>query len=327
MGREGVWVEQRFDQPVDIARWSPDDEFGVYPEGARDKTLLHSPEPAPFAFLVPNHRYLFKHSIARYPEQYWAEIIAYRTGCLLGVPVPPAFVAYDSDSGTCGSLIEWFLDYPGEPEERYVPGGDIMITMIDDYDRKRGKQHNFGHVALYHNHLSKVGLLEADWLEYWCDTLLFDALIGNTDRHQDNWGLLWGFDPAGQPSVRPAPVFDNGTSLGHEIIQQKMDKLAERDSLMRYVSRGHHHMKWKQSDPQQQGHAEMMKTLVSRYPELKERVCEHLKTFDMGAFTSMIRVLAEFDVPVPLTAKRAAFILELTEFRCNNLVNQLVSES
>ncbi len=30
-------------EPVDIARWLPDEEFPVYLEGARDKRRLYSP--------------------------------------------------------------------------------------------------------------------------------------------------------------------------------------------------------------------------------------------------------------------------------------------
>lgn len=324
MGREGILIEQPPEQPVDVARWAADDEFGVYPEGARDKSLLHSPDPAPFPFLVPNHRYLFKHSIERYPEQFWAEVIAYRTGCLLGVPVPPAFVAFDSDTGVCGSLIEWFLNYPDEPEERYVPGGDIMINLIEDYDRKKGTQHNFSSVALFHKLLRNVWSIDTDWKNYWCDMLLFDALIGNTDRHQDNWGLLWGHDASGKPRVRPAPVFDNGTSLGHEILEQKMNKFSDRENLERYVTRGHHHMRWRQTDPKQQGHSEMMGTLVDLYPELESRIVSRLKAFDMEAFTSMIKVLTEFELLAPLSSMRAEFVIKLTEFRYNVLCKQWV---
>ncbi len=77
MGREGQWIEQPVNQPINIADWKGDDEFEVYPEGARDKSLLKSPEQSEYGFLIPNHRYLFKHSFARYPDQFWTEIIAY----------------------------------------------------------------------------------------------------------------------------------------------------------------------------------------------------------------------------------------------------------
>jgi len=56
--------------------------------------LLYCPSPAPFAFLRPGHRYLFKRSSPRYKEQFWVEIVAYRLGLEMGIAVPPTFVAY-----------------------------------------------------------------------------------------------------------------------------------------------------------------------------------------------------------------------------------------
>jgi len=40
MGREGLWLDQLPDEPADVARWRADEELAVYPEGARDKSLL-----------------------------------------------------------------------------------------------------------------------------------------------------------------------------------------------------------------------------------------------------------------------------------------------
>ncbi len=326
MGREGIWIEQPSTEPVDVADWRPDEEFEVYPEGARDKSLLHSPADPTHSFLLPNHRYLFKHSFERYPEQYWAEIIAYRAGCLLGVPVPSAFVAFDSDNGVSGALIEWFLGYPGEPEERYVPGGDIMVNMIPSYERRKGDQHNFTHVELYHDLLKKMKIWSGEkvWLDYWCDMLLFDALIGNTDRHQDNWGLLWSRDGEGRAHVRPAPVFDNGTSLGHEIIERKLPDFADAERLANYVNRGHHHIRWHIGDSKPQQHVGMLSRLVETYPNLADRVQERLQSFDIEGFATMINVLTEFDVPVRLSPERADFVIRLTRFRYQNFMNYLV---
>lgn len=81
--REGVWIKQPVDQPVDVANWRGDDIYSVYPVGTRDKSLLHCPDPSPFSFLLPGHRYLFKHAFHRHPDQFWAEIISYRIGSLL----------------------------------------------------------------------------------------------------------------------------------------------------------------------------------------------------------------------------------------------------
>ena len=260
MRREGIWLEQPASKPVDVANWRPDEEFTVYPEGARDKSLVYSPSPMPHRFLVPGDRYLFKHAFHRYPDQFWTEVIAYRVGCHMGVAVPPAFVAWTSDTGTCGALIEWFLDYPGELPKRYVPGGDIMTSMIRGYDRKKGRQHNFEAIERYLTVLARAGKLRSDRRSWWCDTLLFDALIGNTDRHQDNWGLLW---TAGG-SARLAPVFDNGTSLGHEIFPDKMAGFHDPQRLDRYIARGTHHMRWCITDDRSAPHVVLVQRLLER---------------------------------------------------------------
>ncbi|WP_394996205.1 HipA domain-containing protein [uncultured Helicobacter sp.] len=43
------------------------------------------------------------------------------------------------------------------------------------------------------------------------DMMLFDALIGNTDRHLGNFGMI--IDNNTNALLRPAPIFDNGLSL------------------------------------------------------------------------------------------------------------------
>lgn len=154
--------------------------------------------------------------------------------------------------------------------------------------------------------------------------LLFDALIGNTDRHQDNWGLLWSQKGDGERGVRPAPIFDNGTSLGHEIIERKLPDFAEPKRLAQYVSRGHHHIRWHLGDAKPQQHVGMLSRLIDAYPHLAYRVQERLQSFDIEAFASMINVLTEFYVPVRLSPERAEFVIRLTRFRHQNLINQLV---
>lgn len=319
MGREGVWLEQLPNEPVDVANWRADVEFFVYPEGARDKSLFYSPSPATHTFLLPNHRYLFKRAFNRYPDQFWAEIIAYRVGCLLGIGVPPAFVSWDSGTGACGALIEWFIDYPGEPQERYMAGGDIMTSIISGYERKKGRQHNFQAIERYLTLLEKKGALKGDWLTWWCDTLLFDAIIGNTDRHQDNWGLLW---TAGG-MARMAPAFDNGTSLGHEILPQKIMGFADPGRLALYVGRGTHHMRWDITDDQPAQHLTLIQRLLERYPERKVQVMSRLNGFNVEGLRAMITGMTEFNIPVPLTPVRAQFVCRLIEVRHSKLVDAL----
>ncbi|WP_198136455.1 hypothetical protein [Marinobacter sp. ELB17] len=123
--RKDVWQEPG--QVIDIAGWDIHQDYEVFPVGARDKSLRVSPDPAPFDFCLAGHRYLFKEAIKsaknpnqpRYPDQYWAEVIAFRVGRLMGLTLPPVFVAIDSLSDEPGTVNEWFLGYNDENDERF----------------------------------------------------------------------------------------------------------------------------------------------------------------------------------------------------------------
>ena len=62
--------------------------------------------------------------------------------------------------------------------------------MRHDFDRDRGTKHNLLDVERLMRALVNTGALVQKWRQRWAEALLFDALIGNSDRHQDNWGLI-----------------------------------------------------------------------------------------------------------------------------------------
>lgn len=51
--------------------------------------------------------------------------------------------------------------------------------------------------------------------------LLLDAMIGNTDRHHENWGVLARRDGSGCRTLQLAPTYDHASSLGRERLDQK----------------------------------------------------------------------------------------------------------
>ena len=74
-------------QAVDVADWCRDEEFAEYPEGARDKALLYCSSSPHYDFLRVSHRYLFKQSSTRYPEQFWVEIFVHLLGVQMDISV------------------------------------------------------------------------------------------------------------------------------------------------------------------------------------------------------------------------------------------------
>lgn len=124
------------DTPIIIDEWEPDEAYdGVFPKGARDKSAYFSPKTPGMVGIKADHRYLFKLSRHWCPWQFWMEIIAYRLGLLMGVPVPPAHIGmsrtYEPDKDTYGALIEWFFD---DRKDEYREGGHFMMQVVQDYD-------------------------------------------------------------------------------------------------------------------------------------------------------------------------------------------------
>ena len=300
---------------LDVANWEPDIEFQNYPEGARPKSALFSPANLDLQFIRSSRRYLFKRSASRYPDQFWGEIVAYHLGTLLGLEIPPAYAAYDSGSQYCGALIEWFYE---DHAAGFIPGGDCMQAVIPNYDRRRGIQHNFQTVIKICDELVSADQLRPDWLYYWAEVFLFDALIGNTDRHQDNWGIVVSANEFDKVPGYLAPIFDNGTSLGHERFPIRVANWND-DRFDRYIAKGNHHMKWSINDPTGCNHFEMIKNICNIQREVIDHLQNILNNYVIERFEHTLRFLQNLELPIPLSIERSNLYLKLVGLRYQKL--------
>lgn len=205
-----------------------------------------------------------------------------------------------------------------------------MKAMIKDYDFERGQQHNFESIEILCEALAKPDrpipvLLGNAWMCDWAIMLTFDALLGNTDRHHENWGfLLERTSEVPPPNIRLAPAFDNGTSLGHEFSPGQFHKFDDPAFLQRYISRGRHHMRWRRQDEQRAGHAELLLKLAHKYPQCLAAM-RNVLGFDAKALEFCLGALTELVLPVQLSAARARFMLRLVLARRDHLLNALAS--
>jgi hypothetical protein len=305
-------------EAINVSQWHPDEMYFNYPEGARSKTAFFPPIGLDLDFILPNRRYLYKRSVGRYPDQFWGEIVAYQIGCLLDLSVPPAFAAFDPEKGDCAALIEWFYE---DDRTIFVSGGNYMQGMMPDYDRKRGTQHNFYNVRILCNEYSEQDTkIKFDFLKYWAETFLFDALTGNTDRHQDNWGLLFLLNAEGNHvTTKFTPLFDNGTSLGHELFVANIAKWND-DQFVRYIDKGKHHMKWQKDDKTGCGHVEMLMKVISKYPEFREGLFNRINNFSIDDLSAILSKLEKLNLTVSLSRQRIDLYLKLITLRQKNII-------
>lgn len=302
---------------IDIAEWPDDEEFsGAYPEGARPKRTIFSPTEGAPEYIKPDWRYMFKRSSGRYVEQFWAEIIAYRIALLLDVPAPPVYAAIDTESGYCGALSEWFYQ---EGVSSFFAAGNFFHKLVADFDRQRGTQHNLQTAHSFNSTVFGDNYI----YEFW-SMMLFDAVIGNTDRHQDNWGHLIKAVPLPKSVARRkgqkykhvwsfAPWFDNGTSLGHELLPGKFTKWND-EALDRYIRRGQHHIRFALDRLERVGHVESMRFIDEYNKLVRSLLVKKIKAFDVAAFDMILRDCVALEMPFggSLTQERADFIFRLT---------------
>jgi HipA-like C-terminal domain len=300
----------------DIADWVQDAEFGVFPQGARAKDAVFAPDKPSDAVLVASKRYLFKRSKRSYPDQFWGEVIAYRVGCLLGLQVPPAFVAFNSKTGHSAALIEWFY---AEGVESFIMGGDFLHQLDSDYDRDKGTKHNLGQIEILMRAMYRTGTPVKNWRQWWVDALLFDALIGNTDRHQDNWGLVFQLAGDKLSRCRLSPLYDNGTSLGHERFVERVQDWSDAD-IDRYIQKGTHHVKWSlQEKPVINRHTALLRRAILAWPKTIEIARSRLN-FHADELVACSADLVDLPTPIALTPARIAFVQRLLKRRHQLLI-------
>lgn len=314
--------------PIDVADWGRHIEFSeAYPEGARPKRIVLSPSDPVQAVIKPSWQYMFKLSDPKYSEQFWAELIAYQIGILLNIPVPPSHAAFDSMTGECGSLSEWFYK---EGEDMFFAAGHFFYREVRGFDKEKGTQHNL----LTAQELNIAFIGESQIYDFW-SMMMFDSVIGNTDRHQENWGYLLNLS-ANTKSVarrkgenysvklRFAPWFDNGTSLGHQIIARKFEQW-DSVRLDNFISKGRHHIRFAMDNLTQIGHLESIEFIAKHNAPVRALLLKKLKSFDAESFKATMLKLV--DLPMPpharLTRNRADFVVRLTLRRIEIITGKL----
>ncbi|WP_428116119.1 hypothetical protein [Candidatus Poriferisodalis sp.] len=149
----------------------------------------------------------------------WSERVANGAALRLGIPAARTELAFEHLSETRFGVISGSVlaphDNGGRANEELVPGNELLPQPVIGGDRLAYT------VDAVQQALDDVGPpSEATqgftaW-EVFVGYLLLDAVIGNTDRHEENWAVI-----ASSTDRRLASTFDHASSLGFLLADER----------------------------------------------------------------------------------------------------------
>jgi hypothetical protein len=192
-----------------------------------------------FWFKHNDENWLFKEARVNTGED-WAEKIASEIARMLGLPTHHVELAVWE--GKRGCAVKSFLT---SNQCILVHGNELLGGLITGYDKnkERGQSdHTFDNIVEVIEKLFRSEKSRQAAASRMIGYLVFDALVGNTDRHHQNWGVLAELRP--RPNQRPgirlqlAPTFDHGSSLGRELTDEARQRHIKENTIERYINRG-----------------------------------------------------------------------------------------
>ncbi|GAP72092.1 hypothetical protein SAMD00024442_24_8 [Candidatus Symbiothrix dinenymphae] len=269
---------------IDVSKWKK--ELHVHTSGTRNKYILTS----------KGGKYYFKKSLLKpnkdYKYEFWSEVIASQIGELLGFKVVHYDVAFFEKEIGCisKSVIDW-------ENEELTEGYAYIVEKYPDFQNNFKKTHSFQKII---ESLKKLELEHC--IQNVIEMIVFDAIIGNADRHSENWaviisnknvidaikqieklpwygrlilkfGVYW--NTKGKTTLSKirkqlkknyytfSPLYDNGSSLGRELGDERIYELLTKNSEFdKFIGNGKPDIRW---NDKHLNHFELIKTIKLDY--------------------------------------------------------------
>ena len=253
----------------------------------------------------------------KYPRQntgeHWAEKIAAEVASVLGVR--HAKVELARFEGACGSATESFV----RGGRALCHGNELLEWTVGDYDPKKKfhqSEHTLANIFAGMDYVFEnpedASLAKRTLAEY----VVLDALIGNTDRHHENWGLLRRLEGNGLRGILfLAPSFDHATSLGRELLDERRNRFLKENRVGGYVEKGRGAIYWSEDERRGPSPLELVRRAVRTYPDLFRPAGLKLAEIDENVFSQIVdRIPADW-----MTSLARVFTVELLGYNYRQL--------
>ncbi len=252
----------------------------------------------------------------KYPREntgeHWAEKITSEIAGVLGIRC--ARVELGIFRGKPGLVTEDIVPINSD----LVHGNEVLENTIPPHDdgelNFHLSDHTLENIWLALDKYVEPVVAAFDAKSQFADYLVLDAVVGNTDRHSENWGILQNKVP---PRVVEslAPSYDHGSSLGRELTDERRERYLADNRVGNYVRRGRGQI-YRQGSRRKRPSPLMLACQATL--DYSDLFCPAMAKLDNLAEASLRQIVES--VPEDwITPKAREFVIELVQYSCHGL--------
>lgn len=210
----------------------------------------------------------------------WSEKIATELGKVLEIKIQEVDLAkYNNKQGV---LVEYSL--ARSKGEELTEGSILLNEKIEDFDEK--STYSYIIVKEILDQYSK------EVYENFLDIIFFDALIGNTDRHCENWGIV----ETKEGKIRMISIYDNSSSLGRELhsnTERKKNLLEDETKFNNYINGNKSLIIGLEENKKGISHFLLLKEVLNNNPLLIEKYKRKLEGLSFEKIENIVKKIPE----------------------------------
>ncbi|MCG0998224.1 HipA domain-containing protein [Acetobacter persici] len=259
-------------------------------------------------------KWLFKFT-QEHTGQHWSEKIAAEIAEALGMQHAPVELAEFQDR--FGSISESIA----RNGRQLIHGNQLLSGLVTGYNSEatyQHKDHTIENIVLslekYFKKEESIKINTSQLFGYF----LFDCLIGNTDRHHENWAISQR-EIDGKLISYIAPSFDHASSLGRELrdrdSRKSREKILQNRTIANYAQRARGAIYLSPHDQKPATLFDLYRFLLEKYPSLCKNMHDRICTLRPDTFTRILN-----DVPNRLMSDTSKqFVNSLLEHNLTTL--------
>lgn len=296
--REGYYKLEE----IAISGNAPKDFIRVYEYG---KGRKENPSAWPAYIAKVGHKW--------YPNESITEQLMTRIGQTIGIKVAESNLMLAK--GQLRFLSKYFLNIK---DEQLVHGSEIITAYIKDEEfvQKVDEANQTKELFTFESILDAIKEVYQDnekkIISGFIEMLFFDALVGNNDRHFENWGVIENVKKISDAQF--SPVYDTARGLFWNYHESNLDKFLKSEKKFKnYIKGSKPTTGW--NNKRELNHFELIELVIYNYPEY----CNFILTFDFKSAYSELEQVIEEEFGEFFSEKRRSLITKCLKIRTEYL--------